>query len=244
MKKEVQVTKRWDKLREFTNARIALGSVGTALPLSEVLALKEAHAMAKDAITRSLDKELLRSFCIENNLDCFDFKSQAKDRLEYLKRPDLGRKIFNEELNSFYPEVDIVFVITDGLSASAVNKNVSNVLKGILTEVKSKYSAAVAIVDQGRVAIGDYIANIFKASFVVVFIGERPGLSSPESMGIYTTYKPEIGITDERRNCISNIHANGLSNTQATYLLIYLIEQSYKKQMSGVNLKIDLAKLN
>ena len=243
MKKGIVASNQWLKLKELTNARVALGNIGPALPLFEVLALKEAHAMAKDAIVRTLDHTYLERECKTLGLPCFRFKSQVGDRLEYLKRPDLGRKIETSNHKAPIDKANIVLVITDGLSAKAVNTNVFQVIKAVLPDIKSKYSISVALVEQGRVAIGDPIAKIFNADFVAVFIGERPGLSSPESMGIYTTYKPDIGITDERRNCISNIHRNGLSSSQASNLLIYLIRESFGKKISGVKLKIDLQRV-
>ncbi|MGB3144817.1 MAG: ethanolamine ammonia-lyase subunit EutC, partial [Maribacter sp.] len=214
--------------------------VGTGLPLTEVLALKHAHALAKDAIVTQLDLNGLQKKSEEFQIPCQVFKSKVQDRLEYLKRPDLGRRLHLNSNHVDIEKVDILFVITDGLSATAVNKYAIEVLGIIITEIKKKYKVAIAMVEQGRVAIGDEVAELYKADFVAVLIGERPGLSSPESMGIYTTYQPKLGLTDERRNCISNIHADGLSAQQGSTLLKYLINRSFALQLSGVALKIEV----
>lgn len=239
MSEEIQHNDPWKKLKQFTNARVALGNVGSSLPLQEVLALKLAHAQAKDAIVTTLDISYLRSNMQKYAIPFFELKSKISDRNEYLQRPDLGRKLSDESLEIVAEKADIVFVLTDGLSASAVNKYSTDLLSLILPEILEKYTVAVVTVEQGRVAVGDEVAELFDADFVAVFIGERPGLSSPESMGIYTTFQAKKGFTDEKRNCISNIHQQGLSIQQAASLLRYLIQQSFALQLSGVGLKID-----
>lgn len=243
MSKNVSLPDQWKKLREFTKARIALGNVGTALPLTQVLALKHAHALAKDALVTRLDVQGLQQKANEHRVSTHVFKSQVQDRLDYLKRPDLGRRLALETKQTNFETTDILIVITDGLSATAVNKNAFEVLDRVLTDIMEKYTVAFALVEQGRVAIGDAVAELYQAEFVAVFIGERPGLSSPESMGIYTTYQPKMGLTDERRNCISNIHANGLNGMQAAKVLKYLIERSFALKISGVDLKIEVGSL-
>ena len=239
MSEELQNNNPWQKLKQFTNARVALGNVGSSLPLNEVLALKLAHAQAKDAISTTLNIRNLQSQLLKYNLPFYSFKSKVTDRNEYLQRPDLGRQLNEESSKESVEKVDIVFVLTDGLSAVAVNKYSTDMLDLVLPEIVQKYTVAVVTVEQGRVAVGDEVAEFFKADFIAVFIGERPGLSSPESMGIYTTYQAKKGFTDEKRNCISNIHNQGLSIQQAASLLRYLISQSFALQISGVGLKID-----
>ncbi|MEP2280907.1 ethanolamine ammonia-lyase subunit EutC [Maribacter sp.] len=243
MSKNIPLANKWQQLKQHTKARVALGNVGTGLPLTEVLALKHAHAMAKDAIVTKLDVGILSQKCKEQAIPYYMFKSEASDRLEYLKRPDLGRQLLLNANLEKIERVNIVFVITDGLSAKAVNTNAFKVLDHLLLNLNDNYSFAVALVEQGRVAIGDAVAELFHADFVAVCIGERPGLSSPESMGIYTTYSPKIGFTDERRNCISNIHANGLSGKQGAQLLNYLIEKSFALKISGVALKLEVGEI-
>lgn len=239
MSDKIKSTDPWQKLKQFTNARVALGNVGNSLPLKEVLALKLAHAQAKDAIDTVLNTNLLRSQIKKYNLPFYELRSQIKDRNEYLQRPDLGRKLSIIHANKVFEKTDIVFVLTDGLSANAVNKYANQVIEQVFSEIKIKYSVAFVTVEQGRVAVGDEVAELLQADLVAVFIGERPGLSSPESMGIYTTFQAKKGFTDEKRNCISNIHSQGLSIQHAASLLRYLIQQSFALQISGVGLKID-----
>ncbi|HNX55640.1 MAG TPA: ethanolamine ammonia-lyase subunit EutC [Prolixibacteraceae bacterium] len=237
----------WSGLKEFTKARIALGNVGGSMPVREVLSLKLAHAGAKDAIYSGLDINSLQQKLTELNIPVFELNSRIEDRLQYLKRPDLGRRL-NEKssdlLKNSGREFDIIFAIADGLSAEAVNLHAFEVLKLAAPQLATKYKIAVALVNQGRVAIGDEIGELLKAKFTAVMIGERPGLSSHESMGIYTTYSPAIGLTDERRNCISNIHPDGLSYVDATRILLYLTEQSFVRKISGVEIKLELGQLS
>jgi ethanolamine ammonia-lyase small subunit len=239
----IEKQNQWQKLKEHTNARVALGSVGIGMPLSEVLALKLAHAQAKDAIETTLDSELLKKQSEALGVPFYSFKSKVRDRKEYLKRPDLGRCLDADQIHQGKNYFDIIFVLTDGLSAEAVNQNAFDVLKLAIPKLINTYSIAIAVVEQGRVAIGDELSELFHSKFTALFIGERPGLSSPVSMGIYTTYEARAGFTDEKRNCISNIHQNGLSTEQASILLNYLIVNSFELKISGVNLKIDIKKL-
>lgn len=236
----------WENLKSFTNARIAPGSVGVSLPLKEVLDFKLAHANAKDSIYSELNFEVLGNELEKFNLPVFTLQSKVTNREEYLKRPDLGRKLnceSKEILQNANENFDVVFLLTDGLSAEAVNKHSINLLEIILPQTTEKYKTVIALVKYGRVAIGDETGSLLNAKFNAVLIGERPGLSSPDSMGIYTTYNPQPGLTDERRNCISNVHKNGLSYRDAASIFNYLIEQSFAKQISGVNLKVEIGKL-
>lgn len=235
----------WKNLKEFTNARIALGSVGNAIPLEEVLNFKFAHANAKDAIDAELDVATLKKEIELLGYPVWEVESQAENRGEYLKRPDLGRKLKEgsvELLKQNTEKHDLVFVLADGLSAGAVNRNAIPLVKEVLPKLEG-YKSAFVLAKLARVALGDSIGTLLNAKFVIMLIGERPGLSSPESMGIYTTYNPKLGLTDERRNCISNIHPNGLSHEQAASLVVYLVRQSFAKQISGVDIKISLKDL-
>lgn len=248
MKKEKSTLTKidtWQNLKEFTNARIALGSVGNAIPLDEVLQLKFAHAHAKDAIATELDVATLKAEIQSWGYPVWEVKSQVADRNEYLKRPDLGRRLDEDSeslLQKNKDSLDMVIVLADGLSAEAVNQNALPVLHNLLAQLNG-YSIGFVLARMARVALGDKIGSLLNAKFVTLLIGERPGLSSPESMGIYTTYAPKLGLTDERRNCISNIHVNGLGHKEAAMLLQYLIQQSFAKQISGVAIKINLKEL-
>lgn len=237
----------WVELKDFTKARIALGNVGGSLPLREVLAFKLAHAGAKDAIYSGLDVNNLRRQLSGLQVPVFQLNSRVEDRLQYLRRPDLGRRLSPESadfLASMDESYDFVFAVVDGLSAEAVNVHAFDVLSRIIPGLSSRYKVAVALVHQGRVAIGDEIGELLNAQFSAVLIGERPGLSSHESMGIYTTYAPKMRLTDERRNCISNIHPDGLCYSDAARILSYLIEQSFLHKISGVAVKLELGGLS
>lgn len=234
-------------LRTYTQARIGLGNVGGALPTAEVLALKHAHAMAKDAVFTELDTTALMHRFAGFDLPVFSLKSKVANKLEYLKRPDFGRLLDEESVQTLKEAnlpVDIMLVICDGLSAVAVEEQAFLVLEQIIPFLQSKYSLAIALVKYGRVAIADHVGELLGAKMTVNLIGERPGLSSPHSMGMYTCYLPKVGNTDERRNCISNIHDQGLSALTASKILSYYIESSFAKQYSGVDLKLDLNFLN
>jgi len=236
----------WDNLKQITKARIALGNVGGSLPLREVLDFKLAHALAKDAIYSELDVDGIQQKLVDFDLPVYTLHSRVENRNQYLRRPDFGRRLDEKSVVSLKKSkqtFDMVFVITDGLSAEAVNAHAPEILKLIIPAVLSRYKVAIVIVNQGRVAVGDEIGELLNARFTAVFIGERPGLSSPESMGIYTTYAPGTGLTDERRNCISNIHHDGLSYIDASRILAYLIKQSFLKKTSGVAIKIEVDKL-
>ncbi|MFD2099876.1 ethanolamine ammonia-lyase subunit EutC [Flagellimonas iocasae] len=236
----------WDNLSAYTNARIALGSVGNSIPLKEVLQFKLAHAHAKDAIYTELDVSLLENEIRSLGFPVWKVQSKVQNREEYLKRPDLGRVLSEASeqlLQNADQTLDIVFILADGLSAEAVNTNAIPLLKEALPHLDSKYKMGFVLATHARVALGDAIGTQLNSKFTAVLIGERPGLSSPESMGIYTTYAPSKGLTDERRNCISNIHKNGLNPKQGAMLLNYLIQHSFAKQISGVGLKINLKDL-
>ena len=225
----------WENLRSLSKARIALGNTGGSLPTKEVLSFQEDHAFTKDAIYSDLKIEKLKAKLQEFGLPVYQFETKVSDRKEYLKRPDLGKKLA-ENSEGEKSNFDILFILTDGLAADAINERAIPLLNEILPKLKN-YKIGLCLVKFGRVAIGDEIAEKLNAKFTAVLIGERPGLSSPKSMGIYTTYEAKPGTTDERRNCISNIHENGLSIEKASDLLEYFIEESFRRKLSGVKLK-------
>ncbi|WP_315815423.1 ethanolamine ammonia-lyase subunit EutC [Paraflavitalea speifideaquila] len=235
----------WVSLRAFTPARIALGRTGTAIPLQEVLQFRMAHAHARDAVHSLLDTDSLitqlQAFPITVNL----LQSQAADRYTYLQRPDKGRRLHEESAgllsspdNDGAPQT-VSIILADGLSATAVNRNTIPLLAILLPMLQEAGIALtpLSIVQQGRVAIGDEIGSLLNATLTVVLIGERPGLSSPDSLGIYLTYHPQVGLTDEARNCISNVRPGGLSYQAAANKLFWLIQEAMRMQLSGVGLK-------
>ena len=233
----------WQDLRQFTQARIALGRSGVSLPTSAQLEFQLAHARARDAVYHALDVAALAQVLDQAGHDCQLVHSACQDRDHYLQRPDLGRKLNTEsrlQLGQLpHRPGDLALVIADGLSAFAIEQNVPpflSQLRGSLTQ-DGWSLAPIVIAQQGRVAIGDEIAELLGARAVVVLIGERPGLSSPDSMGLYFTWAPRMGLTDANRNCISNIRPAGLSYEAAAYRLCYLLVEARTRGISGVDLK-------
>lgn len=233
----------WTRLRALTPARIALGRAGTSLPTAPHLEFQFAHARARKAVHLSLDREALAAELAAAGLGTLLLDSAAESRAVYLQRPDLGRQLSaasRERLhNAATGPVDLALVVGDGLSATAIAANAVPFLRVLMPSVAARglTMAPVAIVSQARVAVGDEIGAGFGARMVVVLIGERPGLSSPDSMGIYLTYAPRPGLTDEARNCISNVRAAGLSYPEAAHKLMFLMDESFRRGLSGVQLK-------
>ena len=236
----------WLELRRLTPARIALGRTGTSLPTSAQLDFQFAHAQARDAVHLPFDHAGLSAQLSERGRETLLLHSAATDRNSYLQRPDLGRKLSDASAQSLrdYAEahpggVDLAIVVADGLSALAVHRHTLP----FLTRLEEQMSAdgwslaPVVLVEQGRVAIGDEIGQLLGAKMVVMLIGERPGLSSPDSLGLYFTYNPKVGLTDAYRNCISNVRLEGLSYGMAAHRLLYLMREACRRQLSGVNLK-------
>jgi ethanolamine ammonia-lyase small subunit len=237
-------------LRQFTSGRIALGRTGISLPTTPQLEFQLAHARARDAVHHELDAETLQQAVMVQQLveQCVVVESSAGNRATYLQRPDLGRRLSSgsrqqlQLLASQSKQVgacDLAFVIADGLSALAVETNAVPFLKAVLERLAQDglSLAPVTIVRQGRVAVGDEVGELLGAKLVVVLIGERPGLSSPDSMGLYMTWGPRVGLTDESRNCISNVRPAGLSYEEASYKLHYLVSEALRREVTGVQLK-------
>jgi ethanolamine ammonia-lyase small subunit len=231
----------WHSLKAFTTARIALGKTGTAIPLKEVLEFKLAFAHARDAVYSLLDTKQLSAELEEFKLPVHFLQSNADNRATYLQRPDLGRRLNEESKNKLHTisneTYDIAIILADGLSALAVNKNTLPLLKLLIPSLQQYNLAPISVVQNARVAISDEIGSILKAKISIILIGERPGLSSPDSLGIYLTFDPAIGLTDESRNCISNVRPNGLQYNLAAEKILYLIQESLRLQLSGIHLK-------
>lgn len=233
----------WESLKRFTNARIALGKTGVSVPLNESLRFKLAHAHAKDAVYSRLDLDALTTTLAQTGLPVQVLRSRAENRDIYLQRPDFGRQLDEasaEQLRQLdSPPADICLIIADGLSATAIMKNAGTVVQLLVEKIREAgYSLAPLLVaEQGRVAITDAIGEWLKPRLAILFIGERPGLSSFDSMGAYITYEPRPGLTDERRNCISNIRDQGLSASLAVDKLMYIIQSAFRLQLTGVALK-------
>jgi ethanolamine ammonia-lyase small subunit len=247
----------WSDLRRFTDARIGLGRAGISLPTAEMLAFQLSHAQARDAVNFPLDiSEMTKTLSAIDALSEVEkplsVQSEAVDRVTYLQRPDLGRKLnqagrttllntMQSRQNSTQAQYDLAIVVVDGLSSLAVQKNaapfISELLKQLPTEPSPYKIAPITLVEQGRVAIGDDIGELLNAQVVMVLIGERPGLSSPDSLGLYLTWEPKTGLNDACRNCISNIRPAGLSYFEAARRAVYLLQEAKKCGLTGVNLK-------
>ena len=243
----------WSDLRRFTDARIGLGRAGISLPTSEMLAFQLSHAQARDAVGFALNINEMSSRLSDLNpaAPVLHLRSQADDRTTYLQRPDLGRKLNQSSrttLASFMAgqkqhtesKYDLAIVVADGLSSLAVQQNTQpfiSELLGQLGESQQLKLAPITLVEQGRVAIGDDIGELLNAQIVMVLIGERPGLSSPDSLGLYLTWAPKAGLSDACRNCISNIRPAGLSYEEAARRTVYLLREAKKLKLTGVNLK-------
>jgi ethanolamine ammonia-lyase small subunit len=243
----------WALLREYTDARIGLGRSGVSIPTSHSLEFQLAHAQAQDAVHLPLDVEHIVEQLNNNNLNQETYlpillHSQAVNRTAYLQRPDLGRRLNSDSaetlkkinLNKEEP-FDLSIVIVDGLSSLAIKENAVNFIDRLLSALTNDTQkwkiAPFTIVQQGRVAIGDEVGELLKAKISLVLIGERPGLSSPDSLGLYLTWSPKVGLTDASRNCISNVRSEGLSYEEAVKKTMYLLKESRRLELSGVNLK-------
>jgi ethanolamine ammonia-lyase small subunit len=236
-------------LKAFTPARISLGRVGSGIPLKAFQEFKLAHAHARDAVYSELDVDSLTDKIAQFELPVLHLHSAASYREQYLQRPDLGRKLNEEsaqEVKNYSSPCDVAIIIADGLSATAVNNNALPLLQELIpsvSSVKLKLSPIV-LVKQGRVAIADEIACALGAQLSLILIGERPGLSAADSVGAYITYRPMPGLTDESRNCVSNIRPQGLNSTIAAKKIFYIIQEAFIRKLSGVELKDNEGLLN
>ena len=217
-------------LRSFTPARVALGRTGHSLPTAELLRFRLDHARARDAVYQPLDPQ---SLGVPHRL----LTSAAADRATYLQRPDLGRRLSRESRELLEKgDYDAAIVIADGLSAPAVHHHAVPLLEALAPHVSDWRMAPLCVVLQGRVAIGDEIGELLGAKLVVVLIGERPGLTSPDSLGVYLTWDPRPGRTDAERNCLSNIRAEGIAYELAARQLAFLMQQARVRRISGIRL--------
>ena len=236
----------WLALRNLTPARIALGRTGTSLPTGAQLDFQFAHAQARDAVHLAFDHAGLATQLSDRGRESLVLHSAASDRNQYLQRPDLGRRLSEDSVAVLRQHaqanpggVDLAIVVADGLSALAVHRHTLPFLARFEEQAAADgwTSAPVVLVQQGRVAVADEVGELLGARMTVMLIGERPGLSSPDSLGLYFTYAPKVGLTDAYRNCISNIRLEGLSYGMAAHRLLYLMREACRRQLSGENLK-------
>lgn len=237
----------WSTFARLTPARVGLGRAGISLPTREVLAFALAHARARDAVYAKLDTDQLRQDIEPLGLAVVMAASTATERRRYLARPDEGRALTAESRARLAARVpvtvdpgpDLMLVVGDGLSAAAVNHHAVPLIAALLPIVRaSGLSMGPVVVAEGaRVALGDEIGALMRARLVAVLIGERPGLSSPDSLGVYLTWGPQPGRTDAERNCISNVRPEGLAPDLAARKLAWLIREGLRRGLTGVELK-------
>jgi ethanolamine ammonia-lyase small subunit len=236
----------WPKLRRMTPARIGLRRTGTALTTADHLDFQLAHARARDAVYAQLDTERIIAELGGIGFGAIRLRSAATDRLTYLRRPDLGRRldVGSRQVLSERPHAiaEAAFVIADGLSATAVNAHAVPLLQAVsqLAGGPTQFGP-VAVAEGGRVAIGDEIGGLLEADLVAVLIGERPGLSAADSLGIYVTWQPAPGMPDAARNCLSNIRPQGLTIPEAARALLRLFAGARAYRMTGVELSRRMA---
>jgi ethanolamine ammonia-lyase small subunit len=233
------------RLRALTPARVGLGRTGVSLETRDLLDFSRCHAMARDAVHAHLESAALAANLTEiSGSAVLRLHSAAPDRATYLQRPDLGRKL-DETSRRLLTDAtrtngcELAVAVADGLSALAVERHATPLVKELLPRLHNWKLAPLCVVEQGRVAIGDEIGSMLDAEIVVVLIGERPGLSSPDSLGAYITWQPRPGRTDAERNCISNIRLEGLGYTQAAAQLAFILNEARRLKLTGVALKAD-----
>jgi len=229
----------WALLRGATRARVALGRAGDGLPTARELEFRAAHAVARDAVHTALDADLVRTRLVDAGvgLDVLEVRSQAPDRATYLQRPDLGRRLASD-IDLPGGRYDLALVLADGLSPLAVHEHAAGTVAAVLERLPGWSVAPLVLAHQARVALGDPIGQALGAAIVVVGVGERPGLSSADSLGLYLTHGPRPGRADSERNCISNVRPpHGLGYGVAADTLAALLQASRQLGASGVVLK-------
>ena len=226
----------WQTLKRFTRARIGLGRAGDGLPTGELLAFQMAHAKARDAVHGRVDFGAVAAAVADREV--VEVASAAPDRATYLRRPDLGRRLGAGEAAKLPPgPFDVVFVVADGLSAAAVEAHAAATVTAAIARLGDLAIGPIVLARQGRVALGDEIGAAMGARLVVVVLGERPGLSAADSLGLYLTFAPRPGRRDSERNCLSNVHGHGLAPERAADKLAWLIREALTRGLSGIALK-------
>ncbi|MDE1150761.1 MAG: ethanolamine ammonia-lyase subunit EutC [Azospirillaceae bacterium] len=244
MKREDAVTPdAWAHLRDTTPARIALGRTGASLPTAEVLRFALAHAQARDAVHTPFDAAGVADALRALGHEVLAVESAAPDRATYLRRPDLGRILSpgGRRALAYVPatQPDLALVVADGLSATAVHRQAAPLLAALAPWISREgwRVAPVVVATQARVALGDEVGQMLGARAVAMLIGERPGLSAPDSLGVYLTLAPRPGRLDAERNCLSNIRDGGLGPELAAFKLAWLLREAFRRQVTGVALK-------
>ena len=233
----------WLELKRYTSARIALGRTGVSLPTEALLAFGLAHAQARDAVHQPLEVATLTDALQAAGHNVLTVHSAAATREEYLRRPDLGRRLNDASrllLSQLPPaETELAIMLGDGLSSTALHQNALPFIAALQPHLRrlGLGGAPLVLASQARVALGDEVGELLRARAVLVMIGERPGLSSPDSLGLYLTWQPRVGRMDAERNCISNVRPAGLDFPQAAHKLAWLLEHAFSRRVTGVTLK-------
>lgn len=233
----------WSRLAALTPARIALGRTGVSLPTREVLAFALAHARARDAVTIPLDRQAAAEAVEALGLRTLSVESAAPDRATYLRRPDLGRRLSAESRARLETAArgpcDVAVVVADGLSSTAVQAHAAPLLAALTPRLNGLRLAPIVMASQARVALGDEVGEVLRARLMILLVGERPGLSSPDSLGAYLTFAPSVGRTDAERNCVSNIRPQGLAYETAAFRIAWLAREALRLGLTGIALKDD-----
>jgi ethanolamine ammonia-lyase small subunit len=230
-------------LRDLTPARVGLGRAGASMPTRALLEFTLDHARARDAVHAVFDVSGLIAGLDDLGLGAFEVASRAGNRKDYLARPDLGRMLdpASQQLLAGHggATCELAIVIGDGLSPMAVNAHAVELVRALMVRLaEDGIEIGHAVIASGaRVALGDEIGAILGARMVVMLIGERPGLSAPDSLGAYLTFAPRTGLTDEKRNCVSNIHGSGLNYDEAAFRIAWLVREGLAREVTGVALK-------
>jgi ethanolamine ammonia-lyase small subunit len=230
-------------LRDLTPARVGLGRAGASMPTKALLEFTLDHARARDAVHAAFDVPALISGLGDLGLKPFDVCSGARNRKDYLRRPDLGRTLDPASqlllASRAGSSCQLAIIVGDGLSPTAVHAHAVELVRSLIAQLAAeRIEIGHAVVASGaRVALGDQIGAILGARMIVMLIGERPGLSAPDSLGAYLTFAPRIGLTDAERNCVSNIHGSGLGYDEAAFKIAWLIREALAREVTGVTLK-------
>lgn len=238
-------------LKEMTEARVALGRFGSGMPTKATLAFLLDHARAREAVWTAMDRKGLEHRLSALGLDVIAVESRATERSIYVRRPDLGRRLSDASLSGLQSVAsagdgyDVVIVVADGLSSSAVEVNAVPLVEQLILRLRPQALSVgpIIVAEQARVALADPIGDALGAKLTIMLIGERPGLSAADSLGAYITYEPKSGTPDSRRNCISNIRDGGLPVEAAADAIALLVSDMAKTRLSGVGLKDAVAKL-
>jgi ethanolamine ammonia-lyase small subunit len=230
-------------LRDLTPARVGLGRAGASMPTKALLEFARDHARARDAVHAAFDVPVIISGLHDLGLEACAVSSRACNRADYLRRPDLGRTLDSASQHLLAGRAgksfELAIVLGDGLSPTAVHAHAIELVRSIMARLAAeRIGIGHAVVASGaRVALGDEIGAILGARMIVMLIGERPGLSAPDSLGAYLTFAPRPGLTDAERNCVSNIHGSGLGYDEAALKIAWLVREGLARQVTGVALK-------